>query len=187
MTEYYNYFAYLKSRSQLGWLYRKFWLYPTLCRNLNGRTLDIGCGIGDFLNYRKETVGVDINPLLVEWCRNRGFEVSLLDSNRLPFANASFESSLLDNVLEHILDPTPLLVEIRRVLKYRGRLIVGIPGRRGYASDPDHKVFYDTENLISILAKENFVVQQFFYMPFKANYLSNYIRQYCTYGVFLRE
>jgi SAM-dependent methyltransferase len=61
----------------------------------------------------------------------------------LPFADASFDSVLLDNVLEHIEAPTLLLGEVRRVLVPGGRFLVGVPGQRGWESDPDHKVMYD--------------------------------------------
>ena len=34
--------------SRLGMIYRRYWLYPRLIGQLEGRVLDIGCGIGDF-------------------------------------------------------------------------------------------------------------------------------------------
>ncbi len=61
------YLAYLKNCSKLGLLYRRHWLYPRLCCYLRGRVLDVGCGIGDFVAFRPETVGVDINPVTVAW------------------------------------------------------------------------------------------------------------------------
>jgi ubiquinone/menaquinone biosynthesis C-methylase UbiE len=57
------YFEYLMRRSFLGDLYRRYVLYPRLNLHLNGKVLDVGCGIGDMLSYRKNTVGLDVNPL----------------------------------------------------------------------------------------------------------------------------
>lgn len=149
--------------------------------------MDVGCGIGDFLRYRPGTIGVDVNPLTVEWCRQQGLDAQLMYSNQLPFKSASFDSVILDNVLEHLSVPTPLLHEIHRVLRPRGILLAGVPGLRGYASDPDHKVFYDPNLLVSTMAKAHFGLQHLFYTPFRAQWLDSHMRQYCVYGVFHSE
>ena len=72
MTEHDEYFEYLIHRSRLGAAYRTYWLYPKLTQRLQGRALDIGCGIGDMLMHRANTVGVDINPHTVAFCNARG-------------------------------------------------------------------------------------------------------------------
>jgi SAM-dependent methyltransferase len=187
MTAPEKYFEYLKGRSHLGWLYRRYWLYPKLCRYLDGKTIDVGCGIGDFVNYRNETVGVDINPATVEWCCQNELDVHLMSPNTLPFQDVSFDSAILDNVLEHLAEPAELLKEIRRVLRPHSSLVVGVPGQRGYATDSDHKVFYDEDKLVSILASAGFRLQNLFHMPFKSAWLDVRVRQYCLYGVFERD
>jgi len=187
MTAQENYFDYLKGRSRLGLLYRQYWLYPRLCRYLDGKTLDVGCGIGDFLNHRTETVGVDINPATVEWCRRRGLDAHQMSPNVLPFQDGSFDSAILDNVLEHLADPAELLSEIGRVLRPRSSLVVGVPGQRGYATDSDHKIFYDEATLVSTLVTGGFRPQHLFHMPFKSAWLDARVRQYCLYGVFKRD
>ncbi|UCV28955.1 class I SAM-dependent methyltransferase [Ferribacterium limneticum] len=187
MTAPEEYFEYLKGRSRLGWLYRRYWLYPRLCRYLDGKTLDIGCGIGDFLNHRTGTVGVDINPATVEWCLRRGLDAHQMSPNVLPFQDVSFDSAILDNVLEHLIEPAELLKEIRRVLRPHSSLVVGVPGHRGYATDSDHKVFYDEATLVSTLAAAGFGLQRLFHMPLRSAWLNVRIRQYCLYGVFERD
>ena len=37
---------------------------------INGKTLDVGCGIGDFLKYSNNSVGVDINIYNIPWKKN---------------------------------------------------------------------------------------------------------------------
>ncbi len=187
MTTHEEYFEYLKGRSRLGWLYRRHWLYPKLCRYLNGKTLDVGCGIGDFLNYRTETVGVDINPATVDWCRCRGLDAYKMSPNVLPFQRASFDSAILDNVLEHLTEPAELLSEIGRVLRPCSSLVVGVPGQRGYATDSDHKVFYDEDTLVWTLVTAGFHLRHLFYMPFRSAWLNVRMSQYCLYGVFERD
>jgi SAM-dependent methyltransferase len=183
-TEYFNY---LRRRRVTGLLYRKLWLYPRLNRHLPGRVLDVGCGIGDFLATRRGSVGVDINPLLVDWCTRRGLEARVMENGKIPFADQSFDSAVLDNVLEHVLAPTLLLAEIRRVLVPGGTLIVGVPGIRGFAGDSDHKVFYDEAGLTNLLAMAGFTCETVIHMPWRSRWLDRHVRQYCLYGIFQRS
>ncbi len=181
-----EYFDYLRRRSITGLIYRKYWLYPRLARHLSGRVLDVGCGIGDFLAYRAGTVGVDVNPRTVDWCRQQGLNASVMDPDVLPFADSDFDGVVLDNVLEHLADPVPLLSEIRRVLVQEGCLLIGVPGKKGFASDSDHKVYYDESGLHDIAVKAGFVQQQLFHMPFRNHWLAERLSQYCLYGLFVR-
>ncbi len=181
-----NYLHYLRQRSNLARLYRKYWLYPRLCRYLYGSVLDIGCGIGDLLAFRSNTVGTDINPISVNWCRSNGHIVDLMLPDELPFSSAAFDGVVIDNVLEHINDPAPLLSEVLRVLRTGGIVVVGVPGKKGYASDSDHKVFYDEFGLIKVMASAGFFVHKVMSMPFRSSWLDTHMRQYCLYGVFRR-
>ena len=160
------YFEYLKKRSFLGGIYRRYVLYPRLNFHLKGKVLDVGCGIGDMLSYRKNTVGLDVNPLNVAFCQKRELEAHIMKPDVIPFADETFDSVLLDNVLEHIERPSLLFKEIRRVLKADGILLIGVPGIKGYESDDDHKVFYDEKKLQALALKNRFNVNHFFYKRF---------------------
>lgn len=184
MTSDADYFAYLRTRSVLGRLYRNYWLYPHLVRLLEGRVLDIGCGIGDMLEFRAGTVGADVNPYIVEWNRQRGLDVHLIVDDKLPMDGASFDGAIMDNVLEHIADPTSLLAEVRRVLKPNATFLVGVPGKRGYAADPDHKVFYDESELEKCLQGAGFSMTRRFWMPLRWKWLDSRWSYYFLYGVF---
>ncbi|MBK8918470.1 MAG: class I SAM-dependent methyltransferase [Azonexus sp.] len=186
MTEPVDYCEYLKGRSRIGWLYRRYWLYPLLCRHLDGRVLDVGCGIGDFLRFRPDTVGVDVNPATVAWCRGLGLDARIMIPDELPFADAAFRGVVLDNVLEHLESPRALLVDIRRVLQPGGRFLIGVPGKRGFASDPDHKLAYSAESLQSAIEALGFRKCRLFYTPLRSDWLDRRMRQYCLYGVFER-
>lgn len=182
-----NYFKYLSSRSLLGFFYRKYWLYPKLNSKLIGKTLDVGCGIGDFLGFRLSCVGVDIDPKAVKYCKSKGFSIKLMSFNQIPYGDAHFNSIVLDNVLEHITDPKPLLLEISRVLDCKGILLVGVPGEKGFGADLDHKVFYNEDFLKSTLASAGFDCIEIFDMPFRFKIMSKFIKSYCTYGVFIKN
>ena len=181
---YEEYFSYLQQRSSLGYLYRSYRLYPRINSYLCGNVLDIGCGIGDFLKYRAETVGVDVNPETVKYCQQQKLDARVMEIDQLPFESSVFDGVMMDNVLEHIEEPEPILKEVRRVLVEGGKFVVGVPGSKGYASDPDHKIFYSKEKLIITLSKAGFVEVGIVGMPLDFDWLDDKISQYCLYGVF---
>jgi len=187
MISYKSYFDYLSQRSRLGLLYRKHWLYPKLTKVIDGRTLDVGCGVGDMLSFRHNTTGVDVNPHAVAWCRSQGLEAYEMAEDVLPFGDCAFQSVILDNVIEHLYDPEVLLSQIRRVLEPGGVLVVGVPGQCGYAFDSDHKVYYDEVKLIEVISKAGFTRSNVMHLPLPIPGLGRWLRQYCLYGVFVRN
>jgi SAM-dependent methyltransferase len=186
-SNYQEYFEYLTNRSRIGLFYRNFWLYPRLCDHLAGRVLDVGCGIGDFVKFRKQTTGTDINPETVKFCKRQGLDVVQMDIDRLPFSSGEFDGVLLDNVLEHIKSPKSLIEEVYRVLKPSGTFLIGVPGRKGYTKDPDHKVFYDQNKLVEIISAYGFTSKTDFYMPLKSAILDVHLAQSCLYAKFTRD
>ena len=181
--EYNHYFHYLSNRKKVARAYLRLLVYPRINRHLMGETLDVGCGVGDFLEFRPGSVGVDVNPLLVKHCRDRGLTVYPMPYDVLPFADNSFDSAVLDNVLEHILEPAHLIREIKRVVRPHGILVVGVPGEKGFLHDPDHKVFYDLDRLTSTFGACDFKFLTVFGTPFYWGKLSKIVRQYCIYCV----
>ena len=183
-----KYHEYLLQRSSLGFLYRKFYLYPKLNKFLDGLVLDVGCGIGDMLNFRPGTIGADINAINVDFCKKSGLPCFLIERGLLPFLSESFDSVLLDNVIEHIEFPEKLILEVYRVLRPGGVVLLGVPGAKGYQLDSDHKVFYDEDALIGLALKHGFVLKSLFHMPFiKSSWLSNNLKQYCIYAVWVKS
>ena len=137
------------------------------------------------LEFRPGTVGVDINEYNVIHCIEKGMTAQVMKPNVLPFSDRAFDSVLLDNVLEHIDDPRPLLDEIHRVLNEHGTLVIGVPGIRGWYRDPDHKVLYDESGLIECMKGAGFDCVELFYAPlWRSHWLSKTITQYCIYGQF---
>lgn len=182
MSQMENYYAYLNKCSLIGNAYRKYFLYPKFNKVMQGKILDVGCGLGHYLAFQLGAQGVDINPINVADCLSRDLDVSVMLPDVLPFDDMSFDAVLLDNVLEHIAEPLPLISEIKRVLRPVGTLLIGVPGSKGMAHDPDHKVAYDEASLVTLANASGFAVQDFFYMPlFKSEWLSKNLRQYCTY------
>jgi SAM-dependent methyltransferase len=140
------------------------------------------------LAYRPGTLGVDINPHTIEYCRSLGLPASQMAVDHVPHADQAFDSVLLDNVLEHIADPRMILSEVHRVLRPGGRLVVGVPGRKGWDSDSDHKVFYDETTLRATIEGKGFAWEESFFTPlWESEWLGRVVRPYCVYGVFGRR
>ena len=177
-----DYFKYLSSISLRAKVYRKLFLYPIINAMLNGRLLDVGCGVGHMMAFRPNSVGVDVNEFNVNYCQARGLAVHHMPFDILPYKDASFDSILLDNVLEHVADPAPLLKEIKRVLRTDGQVVIGVPGLRGYITDSDHKIFYDEARLEDLAGQTGFVVSITKHLPLGRSVLiSQLLRQYCIY------
>ena len=182
------YHSYLNRFSSIGYAYRKYFLYPKLNNVLHGNILDVGCGLGHYLTFQLGAQGVDINPINVADCIGRGLDASVMLPDVLPFEDISFDSVLLDNVLEHITEPFPLISEIKRVLRPNGTLLIGVPGSKGMDHDPDHKVAYDETSLATLANVSGFSIREFFYMPlFKSEWLNKNLRQYCIYSIWIKR
>jgi len=179
--EYHNY---LKKRTLKSKLYRNYVLYPRLVKYMKGKGLDLGSGIGEFLAFRPNTLGVDINQENVNFCVAQGLDCQVMVPDVLPFADCEFDSIIMDNVLEHKASPEQVLKEIDRVLKSEGILIVGVPGLKGYQSDPDHKIYYSKYSLRECFLSRGYLFETVFAMPLGCAWMGKFISQFCYYGVF---
>lgn len=107
------------------------------------RVLEVGCATGYWVNlYLRQrapfVVGVDIDREDVKRAMdsaaravNDGTSPSFLvaPGENLPFRNDSFSLVYCLDVLEHVADPNLTALELSRVVKPGGRLVVTVPGR----------------------------------------------------------
>ena len=100
----------------------------------NDMILEIGSG-GGYASYYIKLAGgnyfpLDISTLNLEKIKHKYqgniFPVSA-DAYYLPFLSGSFDLIILSEVLEHLAEPLKALLEINRVLKKNGSLIVSVP------------------------------------------------------------
>ena len=90
--------------------------------------------------------------------------VRLAEGAPLPFAEDAFDVVWAGEVLEHVADVVGLLAEVRRVLRWGGRLLVTTPwhGRLVVATDAhfdpraDHLRFFSARTLRAVLADAGF-------------------------------
>ncbi len=99
-----------------------------------GTLLDIGCGTGNLLALLKQEniqlCGVDLSPEMLKYAKQRlgaEAELSLADSENLPWAAEQFDVIVCTDSFHHYPQPLQVLNEMRRVLKNQGHLIIGDP------------------------------------------------------------
>jgi SAM-dependent methyltransferase len=181
------YTDYLKTRSLKGFLYRLFFAYPLILCRLKPPILDYGCGLGDFLvfsSYFVSVFGADIDLSLSESRFDSRRLFLAHDKDLIPRPKFLFGSILIDNVLEHISDPSATLKIIKQYLAPQGILLIGLPGVKGFKRDPDHKHYYTSEELTSLL-EPDFILRNHFALPVKSNTLSNHLSFYVNYYLFI--
>ena len=134
-----------------------------MCAEARGRTLDLGCsqGIATILLAREglAVVGVDheLDRLTYAIADLRREDPSVrlragfigAEGSALPFADGSFETVLLGEILEHLVRPEVVLAEATRVLRRGGRLVVTTPW--GYHPHHDHKRTFYAWSLVEML------------------------------------
>ncbi len=98
------------------------------------RVLDLGCGAGRFVGALRDAgadpVGVEIAEAALERARRNvpGADLRLVEPDgSLPLEHGSVDLVWCSEVLEHVADTDSLLLEVRRVLKQGGRLLVTVP------------------------------------------------------------
>ncbi|HQU46874.1 MAG TPA: class I SAM-dependent methyltransferase [Pirellulales bacterium] len=103
----------------------------------NAELLDIGCSAGYHVRHlarkAKRVVAIDVDRIALEVARRRvkSSRVTFLeyDGHTLPFADSSFDSITMLDVLEHVHDRPTLVAEIVRVLRPGGTWTVTVPYR----------------------------------------------------------
>jgi len=120
-----------------------------------GVVLEVGCGsnpIGVELANNDSFVGIDLSLSLLQVahtrdCTKHRCEFLVADAEYLPFRSSAFAASVCVNVLHHFPDPRPVAVELRRVLRASGKLIIVEPN----GSNPVTRL---TRSLSSLLPKK---------------------------------
>jgi 2-polyprenyl-3-methyl-5-hydroxy-6-metoxy-1,4-benzoquinol methylase len=108
-----------------------------LCGNL----LDIGCAGGTFTNELSKycdakITAIDISPEAVAYAKSKyphiTFKTHDADSQKLPFRDHSFDTVMMLETLEHVLNPVEILQEMKRLVKPDGQVIVLVPAENWY-------------------------------------------------------
>lgn len=170
------------------------------------RILDAGCGDGINLfgikgmlernSWKAFLYGTDYNPLRVERVIKviPGCDVQEANLLSLPFEDGFFDVILCNHVLEHISDDVSAILELKRVLKSDGILMLGVPNEgcfiaqfRNRVVQPsisrttDHVHFYTRHAFTSKLVESGFLIERlategFFFPHLRINNMLKQIR-----------
>lgn len=108
---------------------------------------DVGCGDASHAGswaraHGRDYVGFDVSKAAVDMSTAQGYDAHLIeDATTLPLEDASVDTVLCMEVLEHLLFPSEALREIRRVLRPRGTLIVTVPNIAHWRTRVDIALF----------------------------------------------
>jgi 2-polyprenyl-3-methyl-5-hydroxy-6-metoxy-1,4-benzoquinol methylase len=133
--------------------------------------LEIGCGPGYFLHEARRAgvprvAGVDRNPWAVAETRRSGFECWHGSIEAVP-AERRFDAIAMLDVLEHVREPVPFLLEVADRLAPGGRLLLMTPDLRSILARvsgarwvslkaPEHVFYYSRRSLGLLLDRAGF-------------------------------
>jgi SAM-dependent methyltransferase len=105
---------------------------------INGDVLDFGCGTKPYLNLFKHVktyTGCEIDSSIH---KDESTVDDVYNGTKLPYKDSSFDAVLSFEVFEHVFNLPEILLELNRVMKPNGYLLVTIPFSYG-----EHEVPYD--------------------------------------------
>lgn len=143
---------------------------------LNGKMLDVGCGNGYFLQAAKERgwdcTGVEFSKNNVNFAiENFGLNIIEGDVESIKFEENTFDVVVLNDVIEHLHDPMNTLLEINRILKNEGIVVIftmdagslnaKLTGKRWTFIGPHAHLYYFTKKTLhSIIENSGFNILQ---------------------------
>jgi ubiquinone/menaquinone biosynthesis C-methylase UbiE len=122
---------------------------------LSIKTLEIGVGTGRFAERLKVEYGVDPSLNMIKIAKKRGIKVVLGVAESLPFLEKSFDLVLMITTLCFLKKPEEALREVKRILKSKGRFVIGIIDRESplgkiYEAKKEKSKFYKYANFFSV-------------------------------------
>jgi 2-polyprenyl-3-methyl-5-hydroxy-6-metoxy-1,4-benzoquinol methylase len=150
------------------------WRFAEIAPYLNnGNILDVGCGVGYFLNVASKnnlsTYGTEFSEQAVKKAKENHkniYKGSLEEAN---FPDSFFDNVTIFDVIEHVMDPTGTMKEIGRIIKKGGILSLTTPdfsswhakvfGKQwGLIIPPEHISYFSRITMKKILENNGFEI-----------------------------
>lgn len=100
-----------------------------IARYSSNEVLDVGCGIGsnmkELIKKGFKCEGIEFDKGYVKRAKESGLIVQFMDAQNLKFPDKSFDTVIMVEVLEHLLDPELAIKEAFRVAKKN--VIISVP------------------------------------------------------------
>ncbi len=125
-----------------------------------GKGLEIGVGTGRFAQALGIKFGIDPSIGMLKIAKERGVNVRLSDSERLPFKNDTFDYVAIIITICFVNDSQKVIEESCRVLKNGGKIIIGIVDKDGFLGKFYQKkksVFYGKAKFFSTAELTNLI------------------------------
>jgi SAM-dependent methyltransferase len=152
------------------------WLFSLVEPQISGRVLEVGAGIGNFtelLADKYKVTAIDLDRRYVKKLKKKfkdKVEVGLgdIEKGKYFFLDRRFDTLLCLNVLEHIQNDEKALVNTRKLLKSKGRLVLLVPAHQAAFGSLDknlgHFRRYSRNDLVGKLEKLGFSVESIYYL-----------------------
>ena len=154
--------------------------------SIKGSILDIGCGLGFLLSALdsewKEIHGVEVSEYAAEHSSQYG-RIHIGDVKSANYPKNYFDVVVMHHVIEHMEDPIVVMLEVRRILKLNGILLLGTPdfdsgcARRfgenyRLLHDPTHVSLFTNESMHRFLRDNMFIIDRVEYPFFNTRHFT---------------
>ena len=159
--------------------------------------LDIGCGVGDFLNYAKEKgckiTGIepseDARKIAEDKLNTKIFSPEELQN----IPDESFDSVSMWHVLEHVADLKTEIHHLQRIVKKNGRLVIALPNYKSFDAEyykdkwaaydvPRHLNHFSRTSIKNIFDKTALQLIDIKPLKWDSYYISMLSEQYLKHG-----